>query len=88
MKGRDLEREDSDLNERTKNVGVNFQQEFIYISNLNLDLRERITKLTAKKQVLRRNPVWENHGDSERRGRIHYFSIITVDSTEVKTLFV
>ena len=37
-RGRDLEREDSDLNEST-NVGVNSQKEFIYTSNCSLDLR-------------------------------------------------
>jgi len=39
-RGRNLECEDSALNESTKNVGVNSQKEFIYTSSCNLDLRE------------------------------------------------
>jgi len=39
--GRALERRDSNLNESPKNVGVNFQKEFIHTLLCNLDLREQ-----------------------------------------------
>ena len=43
-------------------LGVNSQQDFVYTSNLNLDLRERITKSMQKHRYYVETQFGENRG--------------------------
>jgi len=49
---------DSDLNESTKNIGVNSRKEFIYTSNSNMDLRES-RRNNCKDSNFTWNPIWK-----------------------------
>jgi len=67
--GRNLEYEDSDLNESTKNV-VNSQKKIIYMSNCDLDLKE--SRRNNRKDS---DFMWKlNLKNSRKEGRLHYFS--------------